>query len=94
MQIFIQKAWIGLSVTDCPLFGSHCTLSLWINGLTCEHCSAYISLCVCKFPAGWLASGLTLGFIMRHVLNRAIQGWGSEGSLGAWDEPEAFVLGP
>jgi hypothetical protein len=79
-------------VPDCPLFGSHCTLSLWINGLACRHCSAHIWVCRTLLMIGWLL-GCVWVLFMRHVLNWAIQGWGPEGSPGAWDEPEADVHG-
>lgn len=87
------KSLIGLSVPDCPLFGSHCTLSLWINGLAYKRCSAHIWVCRRLLLVGWLL-GYVWVLCMRHVLNRAIQGWDSEGSLGSWDEPEADGHGP
>lgn len=64
MQIFTQKAqlaflWMGCLSVEA-LTDSHCSLSLWINGLVCGHCP---SLSMCGSPPAWLASGLALGFV-------------------------------
>lgn len=91
MLIFTQKAWLAF---QCPAALSLVPIPPVSvdNGLAYEHRSAHIWVCRSLLLLGWLL-GCVWVLFMRHVLNRAVQGWGWEGSLGAWDEPEADVHG-
>lgn len=93
------KGLTGLSVPDCPLFGPHCTLSVWINGLACGHCSAHSWVYRSLLLVGWLL-GCCSGFIyetcwtelFRDGVQRAAGSLGGAWSRCAWSLGAASVL--
>lgn len=91
MLIFTQKAWLAF---QCLTALSLLPIAPCLSGLMGWLMNIAVSTSECVAVSCWLAGfWAVFGFYLWDVLNRAIQGWGWEGSLGAWDEPEADVHG-